>query len=456
MNRNQFFAYFGIILGAVLISLLAIRSDFSPKGLSLLIFSAVFLLTLIKPNIGLVIIIISMLFSPDISLAQAASRVIFVRVDDVFLLVVVLAWVIRSAFTKNLSEAIKTPLFPLFSGYILLCLFSSLIAAIIGKINFTISIFSTLKYAQYFIIFLMVRENLKTLRQAKFFVIVFLFVAFIVSVQANMFIQEQLNAGSTFFRVSPPIESRGGSEANTMGGYLLFMLTVSLGLFLYMRGILPKILLFILIFIMFRSFIYTLSRGSYLALIPAFLALAFISRKANFIYFIIVLIFCGVFFVPDMVKTRLSQTLVAKESLVGRYMEIEESPKERLDSWKKVIFEDFSKSPIIGHGVARRFIDGQVFTVLFEVGLLGLLFFVWILVRFSRILKKTFQDLLPTQDNFSLGLTAGFIAGFVGLIFHSLSGNTFIIIRVMEPFWFLGAIVVSLPHLLIAKTEQEI
>jgi hypothetical protein len=370
--------------------------------------------------------------------------------------VVVLAWVIRSAFTKDLSEAIKTPLFPLFSVYILLCFFSSLIAAIIGKINFIISIFSILKYAQYFIIFLMVRENLKTLRQAKFFVIVFLFVAFIVSVQANIFIQEQLNAGSTFFRVSPPIESRGGSEANTMGGYLLFILTVSIGLFLYMRGILPRILLFILIFIMFRAFVYTLSRGSYLALIPALLALALISKKANFIYFLIVLIFCSVFFLPDMVKTRLSQTLVAKENLVGRYVEIEESPKERLDSWKKVIFVDFPRSPIIGHGVARRFIDGQVFTVLFEVGLLGLLFFLWILVRFSRILKRTFDELLPIRNDFGLGLTVGFIAGFIGLIFHSLSGNSFIIIRVMEPFWFLGAIVVSLPYLLNTQTKELI
>lgn len=456
MNRNQLFAYLGILFAAVLVSIFAIRSDFSPKGLGLLIFTVVFVLTLIKPNIGLVVIIVSMLFSPDISIAQTASRPIFVRVDDVFLLVVVLAWIIRSAFTKDLSEAIKTPLFPLFSVYILLCFFSSLIAAIIGKINFTISIFSVLKYAQYFIIFLMVRENLKTLRQAKFFVIVFLFVAFIVSAQANIFIQEQLNAGSTFFRVSPPIESRGGSEANTMGGYLLFILAVSVGLFLYLRGVVPKILLFILILIMFRAFVYTLSRGSYLALIPAFLTVAFLSKKVNFIYFIIVIIFSAVFFLPDMVKTRLSQTLVAKESLTGKYMEIEESPKERLDSWKKVAFEDFPKSPIFGHGVARRFIDGQLFTVLFEVGLLGLLFFLWILARFSRILKRTFNELLPTQNDFGLGLTVGFIGGFVGLIFHSLSSNSFIIIRVMEPFWFLGAIVVSLPYLLNTQTKELI
>ena len=39
------------------------------------------------------------------------------------------------------------------------------------------------------------------------------------------------------------------------------------------------------------------------------------------------------------------------------------------------------------------------------------------------------------------GLYAGFLAGFVGLLFHSLTANTFILIRVMEPFWFLTAII---------------
>ena len=45
------------------------------------------------------------------------------------------------------------------------------------------------------------------------------------------------------------------------------------------------------------------------------------------------------------------------------------------------------------------------------------------------------------------GLIIGFICGFVGLLVHSLGANTFIIVRIMEPFWFFAGMVAVLPSL---------
>lgn len=45
----------------------------------------------------------------------------------------------------------------------------------------------------------------------------------------------------------------------------------------------------------------------------------------------------------------------------------------------------------------------------------------------------------------------GFLAGFIGLLIHSFSANTFIIVRIMEPFWFLTALVMMLPEILQSK-----
>ena len=45
------------------------------------------------------------------------------------------------------------------------------------------------------------------------------------------------------------------------------------------------------------------------------------------------------------------------------------------------------------------------------------------------------------------GLALGFVAGAVGLLGHAIGANTFIIVRIMEPFWFFAAIVVALPGL---------
>jgi hypothetical protein len=45
------------------------------------------------------------------------------------------------------------------------------------------------------------------------------------------------------------------------------------------------------------------------------------------------------------------------------------------------------------------------------------------------------------------GLTNGFLAGYIGLLFHAIGANTFIIVRIMEPFWFFAGIIAVLPAL---------
>ena len=55
---------------------------------------------------------------------------------------------------------------------------------------------------------------------------------------------------------------------------------------------------------------------------------------------------------------------------------------------------------------------------------------------------STLQD---AQDHHLLrGLSVGLIAGLAGLLVHALAANTFIIVRIMEPFWFLTGIVIAL------------
>jgi hypothetical protein len=44
-------------------------------------------------------------------------------------------------------------------------------------------------------------------------------------------------------------------------------------------------------------------------------------------------------------------------------------------------------------------------------------------------------------------LTLGYLAGVVALLAHGIGANTFIIVRIMEPFWFLTGIIATLPFL---------
>jgi hypothetical protein len=52
------------------------------------------------------------------------------------------------------------------------------------------------------------------------------------------------------------------------------------------------------------------------------------------------------------------------------------------------------------------------------------------------------------------GLVIGFMAGTVGLLFHAIGSNTFIIIRIMEPFWFFAGVALALPTLRETSSEE--
>lgn len=104
---------------------------------------------------------------------------------------------------------------------------------------------------------------------------------------------------------------------------------------------------------------------------------------------------------------------------------------------------DFSKHPLLGYGVTGyAFIDAQFPRVLTETGLLGLSAFIYLLVS---IFRMALQRLRQTEDPVFRGLIMGFIAGFVGLVVHSLGTNTFILVRIMEPFWFFAGIIAVIP-----------
>jgi O-antigen ligase len=79
-----------------------------------------------------------------------------------------------------------------------------------------------------------------------------------------------------------------------------------------------------------------------------------------------------------------------------------------------------------------------------ETGLFGLGSFI---VLLWVILRRTLRIYKTTADDFYEGLSIGFLAATVGMITHALTANTFIIIRIMEPYWFFAAMVLMVPQL---------
>jgi O-antigen ligase len=128
---------------------------------------------------------------------------------------------------------------------------------------------------------------------------------------------------------------------------------------------------------------------------------------------------------------------------VGR-VGFDPSTSERLLGYKSAL-EAWMRRPILGYGVTGGFfLDAQYPRTLMETGIVGFATLLWLV---WAVFKSGLGAFREARDDDDRGLALGFVAGLVGLLTHAIGSNTFIIIRIMEPFWFFAGITVMLRHL---------
>lgn len=429
----------GILLGQVI-------TGFSYKiALALLFFAIIFIVALVNTDAALAILIFSMLFSPEIILGQIPGRDIVIRLDDMLLAIITFAWFAKTAINKGLGLFIRTRLNRAIVIYILVCLIATLKGAALGHVSFLKGLFFLLRYFEYFLLFILVANHIQNRKQIKFFLNVFFITCALVSLYGIM----QIPRG---VRVSAPFEGEVG-EPNTLGGYLIFLFCIAIGIFLQNVSKRAKWALAGLAVLIFIPFLFTLSRASYLAIIFSYMTLIMLSkRKIILVGALATIIISVLVFRPDAVFSRVKYTFSGGQARLVKIgnTRLDSSSSARIISWQES-FEDWQKNPILGRGVSGHgFIDGQYIVNLVETGIIGLFAFLWLL---WSIYKHSLSIHREMHDKLYKGLTLGFIAGFVGLTIHALTANTFIIIRIMEPFWFIAAIVMMLPE--IEEEEEE-
>jgi O-antigen ligase len=155
---------------------------------------------------------------------------------------------------------------------------------------------------------------------------------------------------------------------------------------------------------------------------------------------------------PHAVKDRILYTFTQAQEegqiRVGA-LRIDTSTSDRLRSWHQS-FQIWQKFPLWGTGVTGGpFIDAMYPRVLTETGLLGLVAF---FVLVGSIFRMGLTSYRHATDQFSRGVALGFLLGFLGLLVHAIGSNTFLIVRIMEPFWLFVALVVR--GLLVETTQS--
>jgi hypothetical protein len=179
----------------------------------------IFMVTFIKAEWGLYILIFSMLLSPEVAVGDTAqislSRGVTLRLDDLLLVVIGLSWLARNAVIKDIGLFLKTPLNKPILFYVIACVLATGFGFMAGRVELKTGALYVLKYFEYFIVFFMMVNHVRNRAQVKRFVFFLFLTAFIVAVIGMV----QIPSGE---RISAPFEGESG-EPNTLGGYLLFI-----------------------------------------------------------------------------------------------------------------------------------------------------------------------------------------------------------------------------------------
>ena len=426
-------------------------------GASLLV--VLLFVSFLHTELALHIILLSMLLSPEIVVGgfagvsigkpDAKGDMLVVRVEDLILTTVCLAWLARAAIFKDVGLVRKTPLNGPIVAYTVTLVVATLAGTFAGNVRPIRGFFFTLKYVEYFVVYFMAVNYIQDDRQLRRLLGTALATCGISAVMGIA----QIPSGE---RVSAPFEGKYG-EPNTFGGYLVFMLALILGLALAARTVPARVRWFALAALTLVPLLYTLSRTSWLAAMPMLLTLILLSpRRLILIVGVGCAIILGSAVFPQQVLDRYNYTFHAQEARgnvsVGG-ARFDTSTSARVESWGYGI-RGWMKRPLLGYGVTGfAFMDAQYVRVLVEGGLCGLAAFLWLLWRILRTAWGTYRQSLGTRFE---GLALGYLAGFLAMITHCIGANTFIIVRIMEPFWFLTGIVTILPLIHAARATEPV
>jgi len=418
-------------------------------------------ITFSSVELALYLLILSTLLSPEITFGGASkaevaaglvntneSRGITVRLDDIMLTLICFTWMFRMAIQNQLGIIKYTPINQAAWYYWLACAFTTLIAFFAGKVGLY-GLFFVVKYLEYFVLFYIVVNHLHDEAIIKRFLIMMIFTCLVASLIGIL----QIPGGE---RVSAPFEGSEG-EPNTFGGYLMFMFSIVLGIFLHTKDTKERLLLLTCLLTILVPFVFTESRSSYLSFVVSMVFFLFFSKRKTLL---IVCFLGGIALAPivlpqnviNRVMFTFNQAEQEGQLAVGN-LKVDTSTTERLRAWEDVMTKNFPQNPIFGVGITGgKFLDAQYPRVLLETGIVGMVLFVWFLRRIWVLLRKSSASL---KDPVLRGVALGALCGYAGLLVHAIGANTFIIVRIMEPFMIILGLVLAMRMLEQEKNADE-
>ncbi len=406
-------------------------------AVSMLVFGA----TVVRVEYGLYILLVAMLLSPEIEAGSVGTHDelgVNLRYDDVLIIVIFLGVMLKHVFEGLPLLWRPSPINGGIVAYYGVCLVSSLLALRLSVPAWDkdVAFFTLLKMLEFYLIFFMVGMSVTSMDEVRRQLKVFFAVSLVVCAYGIVSIGTQP-------RVSAPFEA-GGTEPNTFGGYLMLVICLALSLALYAPRRDVRSLLYAIAAAGSVPFVMTLSRASYASMLVALVLLGVFSRRYWLVGVVALVLVAAPILFPESVIQRVQSTfepsgVAVDVPVVGSEVLIDKSAYERVYVWQKVR-HNLTVWPVFGGGVSwDTVLDSQFARVIIETGMVGLAAFLFLLWRIMRTSRQTFRW---SRDWVARGLGLAMLVNTLALMVHSFGTISFLIVRIMEPFWFMMALVV--------------
>jgi len=410
---------------------------------------AVFFLTLgvsfIRGTEGLYLVIFAMLFSPEISSGAATGRAsgegggeVALRLEDLIMVAVVIGWMLRSAYMGRRFGIMQNSVNPAIWAYMGISIVATLLGVLAGSVRHPLAaFFNNLKYFEYFLLYFMILAHVRD----KTTIVHMIWALLIVFGLAMVYGYTQLGGG----RVCAPFDK----EPNTFGGYIILLMCLAGGIALTDKRTRIRVIMVFLLVFSVLPLLFTLSRVSYLAIIVALLAFLAVSHHRVLIGAVAVglvsVILLGLPLFPEPVRNRVTNTFRQEAEFHEKIgpVDFDASTSARIYSYRQALRRCVNR-PFFGYGVTGTgFMDAQYPRVLAETGFIGLAAFLLIFWRLLVQVRRVFHG---AGDPFLRGAAMGFFCGIIAMLGHGIGANSFIIIRIAEPFWLLAGLILLIPN----------
>ncbi len=396
-----------------------------------------YLATLLEVRVGLTLMLVAIGISPEIG----AGSVSDLRIEDIIVPATFFAWVTRLIINREtlFPTPLKGPIF----GYLTIGLLATLNGVSSFQTEVNRAILFYLKTIEYFLIFLMVLNNVRTYDQARFFIMMMVVSACLTGLY-GIFISRGLTEESRL--AGPP-----GEGANIIGGYFSFHIVLLSGLATTARRSLRRLLIILAVILLGFPMLRTASRASIVSLMVGLAALAYLSR-GRIIWGIMGIFTILPFFMPQLVLERFLSIFAL---LPGSDQVIPSSFTAKVSSWQDNFHRHVLEKPILGWGMGHftlAHVDNEFVKVAMEVGLVGLLFFLGFILRMIQTSKNTYH---ATHDPLYKGFNLGYFGGVWCLAVHSWGSASMTTIRTMEPLMFATGIMSAIHYMEVIRPEKE-